>query len=898
MMRSRMAKEERKRVISERARSGMREEESSPEARLKGLEHTGLITKRSVQFDTSPSDLKGDALQNLVAQTPRESVFSPSSPENVSPGVAGSAFFPVASTPTCPAAEKLPANHPVVTPQDMLEAQTARSSGVLLQPLFKELELAQQQIGEKRTLHLQPAVAKTRSCLYVTAMASQLETRRVALGFGDGHIAIYQAYRAFGKRDSGLHQTHVFRAALLGSDGPLRKGCKRPPSSSNRQQQQTQQHQQQNSDTSLVNVPTALSLPVSLTELRLKASGRTARGFKKKRAKTQQGERGGDDGKQKPRTGSFQNAGGEREVQRDASGVDGEESEAHTSVKSFGTSKNAEEENEQSETATEKIAAQTVTANTSNLPEKKISDDDEDTLPEAERRALEDMRRRGASGKGGTGPPPALPVKSDPADVVACLEENPLEFVRNILLAGFESGRVAMYRISQAFDLTIGVASGEGKEGVPFSRLVGTPLIQTDPGEEPLLRQHSHIHKGPVVSVEFVPSLGVVSVAGDGSIAAVDLTFRHLWQMNADGSSAPFHVACCDISSRLGLLAVASQCATVQIWDATTRKKRGEFPVCAAETLPVVTVAFVGKSHHAILSVLESGVVSIHSSAILDCLLTCRLPHLGGSVSCCYFDREVSQLVLCAKSLSFWTLEEYGGVPVVGRQLVGFSTTDTWEPSLAPEHTRKAKAPSGVQGKKGGQRSLNLSPSEFFDEGAVVGPHEGAGGGRQRGRTSAVADATRQTRNRAVTINSKRTWPEEGAAGEQTLVALSGMGGDAEKGEDREGGAGGGRKSPGSKAEDKKGGESGGYRRSEKEEEGDGNVVPGVKWPRTLSQGGGGVELHSAVSIGFGTGSGLVCVDSVGVATVWSLERGSLESSFFLCLPGEALPTKASTDVR
>ncbi|CEM00037.1 unnamed protein product [Vitrella brassicaformis CCMP3155] len=295
-------------------------------------------------------------------------------------------------------------------------------------------------------------------------------------------------------------------------------------------------------------------------------------------------------------------------------------------------------------------------------------------------------------------------------------------FLDNVVIVGFERGRVASYRIltpqtAQTYQ------SRQPRPVSPSSRNKGckqtwgphrssvggrhvltsweeleTPIIQM---EEPIIRQHSLHNGAAVVAVAYRKHLGVFSAAADGSVAVVSPAFDPLWTLQLrqrDGTL--FRLRSFDYSLFHDLVAVTDNRGELQLWAASTQAKIAESadPLASGPdrsspgNSATVCLAFVGPLKHAhrtLLTVHERGVATLWNATTLDRLQSCTLPDLQSDLTNCMYDRNTGILVLFARTCTMWFMHEHDAIRTI-------PTTDPVAPSFATDGCPPVRIPAAI----------------------------------------------------------------------------------------------------------------------------------------------------------------------------------------------------------
>lgn len=194
------------------------------------------------------------------------------------------------------------------------------------------------------------------------------------------------------------------------------------------------------------------------------------------------------------------------------------------------------------------------------------------------------------------------------------------------VLAGFESGRVAVFRTFFPDDIHTGVLKEGPEEALIADRELASGITNGEPVlmvQEPLLLEHYHC-SSPVVALFWHPIMGIFSICTYGHVLVADLGGKKAFSIHeACGRNAT--VTSVDLSLELEQLAIAGQ-RGVHLWQNLSQAKFGVLGSSEGEdptqSSAVVFVKYLPSMRFILTVHRDDGEVKIWDARSLD-LHTC-----------------------------------------------------------------------------------------------------------------------------------------------------------------------------------------------------------------------------------------------------------------------------------
>ncbi|CAE8666560.1 unnamed protein product, partial [Polarella glacialis] len=216
--------------------------------------------------------------------------------------------------------------------------------------------------------------------------------------------------------------------------------------------------------------------------------------------------------------------------------------------------------------------------------------------------------------------------------------------VQDVVIAGFESGRVAVF---QAFvpadwerEAEMGVEKTEKGRELAQRISLGEPILSA---AEPLVLEHYHC-QSPVVALFWHPIMGIFSITTFGNVVVADTTTGTLSCCIPAACGRNATVTCADLSLELEQLAVASQ-QGVYLWQNLSMAKVGVLSRPGRQSKPAMLVRYLSSNRFLFTVHAVDGEVAIWDARSLEqhsCLKTPNCP----LASCATWDNFCRRLLI------------------------------------------------------------------------------------------------------------------------------------------------------------------------------------------------------------------------------------------------------------
>jgi len=282
---------------------------------------------------------------------------------------------------------------------------------------------------------------------------------------------------------------------------------------------------------------------------------------------------------------------------------------------------------------------------------------------------------------------------------------------RDAVIAGFESGRVAMFRLCMPYALlaqkraTKPNVHGESESACPMG--LGVPLLSA---KEPLIFEcprprldGTRERRSPVVDIQLHPTAGIISMGADGMVLALDIVHDTInWSIGSSAGPGATLVAA-DMALDLELLVVAGHRGNMTLWQCLTQTKAGVIEPPEVCRSPVLLVRYLASQAFVVSVHKKGGTVLIWDILRLELHRSFETP--GCSQATCAILQAAGTQPRCQSLLVF------GPNGVTQRQLVEESHNHAGEPEDAVTKPSSilddAKSDDGVDGDSQGALSAH-----------------------------------------------------------------------------------------------------------------------------------------------------------------------------------------------